>query len=166
MPYINVSFKEKSPMRRTEKEITNRKEIDEILSNAPICRIGLIDQEAPYLVPMNFGYKDNCLYFHSAPKGKKIEILKKNPIVCFEVEDDLSLINTGIPCKWSMQYKSVIGYGTASFITEPHQKQQALSIIIEHYAPGTKYEFPEKNLQEVLIIKVEINKISGKKSHD
>ncbi len=153
-------------MRRTEKEITNGRKIDEILSKATVCRLGLNDHGTPYIVPLNFGYKDHCLYFHSAPSGNKIEILKRNPTVCFEVEDDITLINTGIPCKWSMHYKSVIGYGTASLITDLHQKQEALSIIIEHYSPGTSYEFPEKNLHEVVIIKVAIDKMTGKKSHD
>jgi uncharacterized protein len=153
-------------MRRAEKEITNRREIDDILSKATICRIGLIDHGTPYIVPLNYGYKDNCLYFHSAPQGNKIELLKHNPTVCFEIEHDLSLITTGIPCKWSMHYKSVIGYGTASFITNICEKQEALSIIINHYSPGTSYEIPENNLHEIVIIKVEINKITGKKSQN
>jgi uncharacterized protein len=57
---------------------------------------------------MNFGYKDDILYLHSAPEGKKIDVLKRNPWVCFEVESDLEIINTQIPCKWSMNYTSVI----------------------------------------------------------
>jgi uncharacterized protein len=154
----------KEHMRRAEKQIKNRREIDTILSRATICRIGLIDQGIPYIVPLNFGYKDNCLYFHSAPDGKKIELLKRNPTVCFEAEDDLAIINTGIPCKWSMHYKSIIGQGAASFITEPDQKKEALSVIVDHYSPGTSYEFPEKNLNDIIIIKIEINQITGKKS--
>jgi nitroimidazol reductase NimA-like FMN-containing flavoprotein (pyridoxamine 5'-phosphate oxidase superfamily) len=157
-------FRRKEHMIRAEKEITNRREIDSILSKATVCRIGFIDHETPYIVPLNFGYHDNCLYFHSAPNGKKIELLKRNPLVCFEVELDLQIINTGIPCKWSMHYTSVIGYGAASFITDTQQKQKALSIIIDHYSPGTSYEFPEKNLHEVIVIKIEINQMTGKKS--
>lgn len=64
-------------MRRAEKEITNRREIDSILLKATVCRIGFIDHETAYIVPLNFGYSDNCLYFHSAPNGKKIDLLKK-----------------------------------------------------------------------------------------
>lgn len=153
-------------MRRTEKEITNRREIDLILSKATVCRIGLIDQDAPYIVPLNFGYSNNCLYFHSAPNGKKIELLKKNPLVCFEVDIHHEIIYTGLPCRWSTNYESVIGYGKTSFITEMEQKQKALHIIIDHYSPGSSYVFPEKNLKEVTVIKIEISQMTGKKSYE
>jgi uncharacterized protein len=151
-------------MRRTEKEIINRSEIDTILSKATICRIGLVDNNNAYIVPLNFGYKNNCLYFHSAPNGKKIELITKNNIVCFEVDIDNEIIDSGIPCKWSSKYSSVIGYGKASILTDSSQKKDALNIIIDHYSPGTSYNFPEKNLREVIIIKIEITQMTGKKS--
>lgn len=151
-------------MRRAEKEITNRREIDEILSKATVCRIGFYDQQTPYIVPMNFGYNDNCLYLHSAPQGKKIDLLKSNPLVCFEVEQNIEIINTGIPCQWSMSYSSVIGYGTANIISDTKQKQEALQILIDHYSPGSSYVFPEKKLNEVTIIKIKITQMTGKKS--
>jgi nitroimidazol reductase NimA-like FMN-containing flavoprotein (pyridoxamine 5'-phosphate oxidase superfamily) len=58
-------------MRRTDKEIINRREIDTVLSKATVCRIGLVDNNVAYIVPLNFDYKNNCLYFHSASLGKK-----------------------------------------------------------------------------------------------
>jgi len=151
-------------MRRTDKEITNRREIDTILSKAAVCRLGLIDHDIPYIVPLNFGFRNNCLYFHSAPLGKKIELLKKNAIVCFEVDIDHEVIDKGIACNWTSKYASVIGYGKASFITDPAQKKDALNCIIDHYSPGSSYIFPEKNLKETTVIKIEINKITAKKS--
>lgn len=157
-------FREKERIRRAEKEITNRREIDSILQKATVCRIGFIDHETPYIVPLNFGYSNNCLYFHSAPEGRKIELLKKNPLICFEVDVHHELITTGFPCQWSMNYESVIGYGTACFITDVEQKQKALHIIIDHYSPGSSYVFPEKKLKEVTVIKIEINQMTGKKS--
>ncbi len=157
-------FQEKTRMRRTDKEITNRREIDTILSKATVCRIGLVDNSVAYVVPLNFGYRNNCLYFHSAPIGKKIELITQNNIVCFEVDINHELKNSGIPCKWSSKYASVIGYGKASFITGSAQKKDALNIIIDHYSSETSGNFPEKNLREVIIIKIEITQITGKKS--
>jgi len=151
-------------MRRTDKEITNRREIDMILSKATVCRIGLIDRNIPYIVPLNFGYKNNCLYFHSAPIGKKIELITKNNMVCFEVDIDHEIIDSGIPCKWSSKYASVIGYGKASFITDLAQKKDALHCIIDHYAPRASPTFPEKNLKVVTVIKIEVSHVTGKKS--
>jgi len=151
-------------MRRTDKEITNRREIDTILSKATVCRIGLVDNNVAYIVPLNFGYKNNCLYFHSAPIGKKIELIKKNNMVCFEVDIDHDIVNTGIPCNWSSKYVSIIGYGKARFITNTEQKQEALNIIIDHYSPGKSYDFPEKNIYQTAIIIIEITQMTGKKS--
>ena len=151
-------------MRRTDKEITNRREIDTILSKATICRIGLVDNNVAYIVPLNFGYKNSCLYFHSTPIGKKIELITKNNTICFEVDIDHEIIDSGIPCKWSSKYSSVIGYGKARFITDSAQKKDALNIIIDNYSPGTSYNFPEKNLHEITIIKIEITQMTGKKS--
>jgi nitroimidazol reductase NimA-like FMN-containing flavoprotein (pyridoxamine 5'-phosphate oxidase superfamily) len=157
-------FKEKSQMRRTEKEITNRREIDAILLKAAVCRLGLIDHDTAYIVPLNFGYSNNCLYFHSAHMGKKIELLKKNAVVCFEVDIDHEIIETGIACTWTSKYASVIGYGKASFITDPAQKKDAFQCIINHYSPGSSYTFADKNLKETTVIKIEITQVTGKKS--
>jgi len=62
-------------LRRKEKEITNRNEIEEILTHNTICRIALSDNNIPYLIPMNYGYKENKIFLHSAGTGKKIEII-------------------------------------------------------------------------------------------
>ncbi len=158
------SMKENRHMRRAEKEITGRKELEAILTKATICRIGFIDQNVPYIVPLNFGYKNGCLYFHSASEGKKIDLMKKNNFVCFEVDVDHDIVDTGIPCNWSSKYASIIGYGTVSFITNEGKKKEALNCIIDHYSPGTSYDFPKKNLDEVTVIQVKITQMAGKKS--
>ncbi len=151
-------------MRRNDKEITNRKELDEILTKARICRIGFIDKKIPYIVPMNFGYKNNCLYFHSAPVGKKIDLIRKNTVVCFEVDTDHDIVDTGIPCNWSTKYTSVIGYGKPSLIEDSNKKEEALNIIIDHYSKGNSYKFPENKVRTVAIIRIEITQMTGKKS--
>ena len=151
-------------MRRSEKEITDPKEIESILKSAQICRLAMVNKDTPYIVPLHFGFKGNILYFHCAPQGRKLDIISRNPFVCFEVETDHRIIDTGRPCDWSAQYASVIGYGTASLLPHPSQKKEALVIIVDHYAPGTKYDFEEKKLHDVAILKVEISSMTGKKS--
>ena len=151
-------------MRRKEKEIINKKEIEDILQEAQICRVAFCENNTPYIVPMNFGYKDNCLYFHCAKTGKKIDILKKNNNVCFEVDIKYDIKNTGVPCHWSTKYTSVIGFGKGFFIEDLKEKQQALHIIVNHYAPGTNYDYPEKSLRDVGIILIRITQMTGKRS--
>ena len=70
-------------MRRKDKEIIDKELIEEILERNRICRIGFVDGERPYIIPMNYGYKDNNLYVHSALEGKKIDILNINNNVTF-----------------------------------------------------------------------------------
>ena len=73
-------------MRRNEREITDPKIIEEIIHQATICRIALYDADYPYIVPLNYGYESGALYFHSAKEGKKIDLIRKNSRVCFEIE--------------------------------------------------------------------------------
>jgi nitroimidazol reductase NimA-like FMN-containing flavoprotein (pyridoxamine 5'-phosphate oxidase superfamily) len=73
-------------MRRKEKEMDSLVEAEVVIRNSLVCRLGLSDDNRPYVVPLSFGYENNTLYFHSASEGKKVEILKKNSNVCFEFD--------------------------------------------------------------------------------
>ena len=151
-------------MRRSEKAITDPEELQAVIQSARVCRLALVDNGTPYIVPMHFGIKGNALYFHCANKGRKLDIIKRNPAVCFEIESDHQITNTGKPCNWSTRYASVIGYGTASLVTDILQKTEALAVIVAHYAPGTVYEFQPKKVGEVAVLKVDITSMTGKKS--
>ena len=78
----------------------------------------------------------------------------------------MHIINTGIPCNWKNSYSSVIGFGKAEIIENYNEKVKALNAIIDHYSPGTKYEFQKENVSRTAIIKIEIEEITGKKSID
>ena len=150
-------------MRRKEKEITDKSEIESIIRKSLVCRLGLADDGSPYIVPLCFGYKDNGLYFHSAKEGRKIEILKRNNDVCFEFDDNLEVQTGKAACDWGMKYRSVIGYGRASFIEDPEEMRKALDIIMRQYADGD-FEYSEKVFGKALVIKVDIQSMTGKKS--
>lgn len=151
-------------MRRKDREIIDSELIEKIVSTALICRVGMIDDGRPYIVPMNFAYQDKCLYLHSAREGQKIEILKRNNQVCFEMELDTELVKSKQPCKWSMRYLSVIGFGKAHFIDDLLTKQASLDLIMQKYSASQPYQYPEQILSKLLIIKVEIEEITGKKA--
>ena len=53
--------------------------IENLISKAKVCRLGLTDENQPYVVPLCFGYRENALYFHTGKKGRKMDILKKKP---------------------------------------------------------------------------------------
>jgi hypothetical protein len=104
------------------------------------------------------------IYFHSAKQGKKIEILKENKHVCFEIDLDFDIKEADSPCEFSAKYKSVIGLGEAEFITNPQKKREALNIIMDHYTGKREYKFNEEMLKKTIIIKVDILELTGKKS--
>jgi nitroimidazol reductase NimA-like FMN-containing flavoprotein (pyridoxamine 5'-phosphate oxidase superfamily) len=144
-------------------EIVETKKIENIITKATVCRLGLADGNQPYVIPLSFGYRDNTLYFHTGKKGKKMEILKKNNRVCFEMEADLEIIPADNPCKWNMRYKSVVGYGHASILKDPAEKRKALDVIVRHYG-GTPMEYDGKRVDGLAVIKVAIDRMKGKES--
>jgi uncharacterized protein len=151
-------------MRKKEYEITDFAEIEEILGKTWVCRLGLADGGTPYIVPMNFGYRDRALYFHTGHAGKKIDILKKNNTVCFEVEIDAAPVRSDTACGWGMTYRSIVGTGRASFIDDPAGKKQALDIIMAHYDGTGPWEYRQASFEKACIIKVEIETITGRKT--
>jgi nitroimidazol reductase NimA-like FMN-containing flavoprotein (pyridoxamine 5'-phosphate oxidase superfamily) len=150
-------------MRRKDKEIQDKNLIFEILKKAHICRLGLSDNNIPYVVPLNFVHFKNTLYIHCAKEGKKIEILKKNKNVCFEIDINTKLILKDPVCASTMQYQSVIGFGKASFVTEKQEKEKALNLIVEKYAKK-KMPLNEKMVESTAVIKIEVKKVTGKQS--
>ena len=150
-------------MRKREKEITGKTAIEAIILRSTVCRLALSENDRPYIVPLCFGYKDNALYFHSARKGKKVDILRKNKRVCFEFDTDQETVSSESPCKWTMNYRSVIGNGRASLIHDPEAKRQAFDIIMHHYSDKLS-AYSEAGLNNSLIIKVEIESMTGRQS--
>jgi len=151
-------------MRRTDKKIKDNRQIDEIMRKANCCRIALVDGNYPYIVPVNFAVSNNHLYFHSAKEGRKIDILKKNNFVCFEMDVEGEIVKGENACFWGMKYLSIIGFGQAFFIEDNTGKKKALDLLMEKYAGKSGFSYADNELDKIIIIDVEINKISGKQS--
>jgi len=150
-------------MRRTEKEIGDRTEIDAIIRRSQVCRLGLSDEGLPYVVPLCFGYDGNALYFHCAQEGRKLEILRRNPRVCFEFDIVEGLIEAEQGCDWGIRYQSVIGYGTARVVEDAVDKRKALAIIMAQYSAGT-FAFPPEMVSRTAVVEIEIESLAGKQS--
>ena len=150
-------------MRRKEKEITEKAAMEAIIRRASVCRLAMTKGDEPYVLPLCFGYQDNTLYFHSARQGKKIDILRENSNVCFEFDVDHEIMEADRACGWGMKYLSVVGYGKASFIDEPELKRKMLSVIMANYS-GKSFAYQEGAVAETLIIRVDIERMTGKRS--
>lgn len=149
-------------MRRKDREITDPGEMAAILESAPVCRLAMADGDKPYVIPLCFGFDGKTIYIHSAREGKKIDILRKNPRCCLEVDSTEGPLPDDNPCSWEMQYQSVICTGTARFVDEPGEKSRALTCILAHYG-GTEHVFSEKELDRVCVIRIDIGEMTGKK---
>lgn len=151
-------------MQKREKEITDRSEINKILKTGVICRVAFFDDPFPYLLSFNYGYHDNCIYIHSALKGKKIDLINKNPRIAFEVTTDVEIVEAAKACGWSTKYNSVCGTGIAELQTRQSAKKRGLDIIMEQHGSRTVGDYNLKSIAEMLIIKIEIEQVTGKKS--
>ena len=151
-------------MRRAEKEITSRAEIDAILHGCTVCRLGFAVENEPYVVPVSFGYDGRDLYFHTAKTGRKIDCIEANRRACFEVERDVELIrNPDQPCEWSFAFESVIGFGTVHELTSDEDRERGLNRIMEHYS-GRHWRFDQTAIRGVRVWRLVIDSITGKRS--
>ena len=151
-------------MRRTDREVTARAEIDDIVRASLVCRVAMARDNLPYLVPLCFGYDGTALYVHTAAEGKKIEHFEANQQVCFEFERNVELRrDSHSACKWSMTYESEIGYGTIGELLEPVDKEKALNEIMRQYS-GRNWPLHASSVASVRVWKIAIASITGKRS--
>ena len=153
-------------MRRKEREITDIVEIGSIISCCDVCRIALSDNNIPYIVTMNFGYtggSGNKLYFHCAREGKKLEIIRKNNLVCFQFDTDHQLEHGEDACDFGMSYRSVVGWGNIKIITEEEEKKRGLDYIMSHYSDRVEFNYKQAVLNKTIVLRLDISEMKGKK---
>ena len=153
------------PMRRRNNEVEEIEEIHKIIEKCDVIRVGMSVNNMPYIVPMNFGFKDNIFYFHGAKAGRKIDMIKANPHVCFELDTDHYLVGESHrACDWTMTFASVMGTGFMTIIDDKDQKREALNILMAQYGGDDPYDYEDSMLSRIGIMKLEIEGITGKKS--
>lgn len=153
-------------MRRKDREITDLNEILSIIKKCDVCRIALFDEEFPYIVPLNFGVKVDkeqiVFYFHGASAGKKIELIKACNKVAFEMDCEHRLITGPTSCHYTMAYESVCGNGEMAIVSA-EEKVTALKCLMKQYVEADDFEFDEKAVQAVTVLKLTVQAITGKR---
>ena len=153
-------------MRRKDREVTDFAKIENIISRCTCCRIGFQDDGEVYIVPLNFGYEAKgdtyIFYFHGAKEGRKINLIKKNPIVGFEMDTDYALNEADLACGYSARFQSIIGSGVVSIVSEIEEKKLGLSLLMEHNTGKKNWNFDEKMVNAVTVFKLEVAKMSCK----
>ncbi len=146
-------------MYRSDREVIDPIHIESIFKLSNICRLAFHNEPVPYIVPMNYGYYNNKLYLHSANKGLKLDLLKKNNNVAFEIENKIEMVQ--IIDGTTMKYQSIIGQGIIRILESDQDKQEALKHLIEH-SGGQFRRHEEKTLNRVTMLEIEITKLTAK----
>lgn len=150
-------------MRRKDREVTSHKWMMEVLENAEWLELAMAGADGwPYVVPLNYGYGDDFLIIHGARDGKKIDLIRENSKVAFNVSIDTEVVrNEEDPSEFSMKYKSVSGRGIASFVEDLREKREALQILMEHYK-GPKEPIKDATIDRTSVIRIQITEMTGK----
>lgn len=155
-------------MRRKEREITDINEIINIIKKNIVCRIALLDNDMPYILPMNFGFtyenEKICFYFHSAKEGKKVDIINNNPHAVLEIDGEHKVLSGETACSYSMNFESVIAKGKLKIIdnNDTDEKIKGLNSIMKQCTGKEGFDFAQK-IDSVLILKFETEEITAKK---
>ena len=154
-------------MRRKDREISDKELIEEVIRNSDVCHVAFADDNTPYIVTMNFGYSGGekpALYFHCAPEGRKLDMMKKNSHVCFQMDTDHRITIGEKGCDWGMKYKSVVGYGRLSVADTDEERKKGLDLIMDQYGGSGKYDYDPKVFSQTMVLRLEITEISAKEA--
>ncbi len=153
-------------MTRREQQVTDINEIIEILEKSKVVHVGMIDGDEPYVVPMNYGYvleNDKLtIYLHGARRGRKIDAIKANPKVFYEMCCDITPFEGEVACKYGITYASIMGRGLATLVEDVEEKKKALSILMKTQT-GKDFQFEDKLTTVVSIIKIDTLEFTAKK---
>ncbi|NDO43036.1 pyridoxamine 5'-phosphate oxidase family protein [Thomasclavelia cocleata] len=154
-------------MRRKDRKVVESR-FKEIILACYCCRLGFNDDGKIYIVPLSFGYHEEnnkrIFYFHGAAEGRKIELIKKNKYVGFELDTSYKLVTSNLPCNHSAFYRSIIGNGKVSFVEDEDEKKLALRMIMEHSTGKKDWQFTDSMVSSVCVFKLEVLEISGKEN--
>jgi uncharacterized protein len=152
-------------MRRRDREITDIHEFEDIINKADVCRIALANDNVPYIVSMNFGYDNQLMtfFFHCASEGRKLDMIRRNNHVCFELDIDHEIVKGKKGCDWGSKFTSIVGYGDIDIITEKNEKIAGLNSIMTHYGGIQHYEYDDKTVEQTTVLRLKISEMTGKK---
>ncbi|MHA1507897.1 MAG: pyridoxamine 5'-phosphate oxidase family protein [Promethearchaeota archaeon] len=167
-------------MQKKDREILDKRILSEIMKNGKFSTISMCRNDEPYIVTLSYGFDeiDNCLYFHSAHKGLKLEYLKKNQKVCGTILEDLGYVNSAC----SHKYRSIVFWGDMTIVEDLDEKKHAFDIMLKHLEEKHAFDIMLKHLEDnpsklkkrffkseesynnTCLLKLEISLITGKAS--
>ena len=152
-------------MTKRERQVTDLVEIRRILDTGKVLHLGLAVNDEPYVVPMNYGYtmEDGklVLYLHCAHQGKKLDMIRANSRVFFEIDCDHKPFAGEKPCQYGLVYSSVMGRGTASIVEDVEEKKQAMTILMKTQT-GKDFTFEDRLVSIVTVVRIDVAEYTAK----
>ncbi len=149
-------------MRRSDRELS-RAEAEQILLDGEYGVLSTVSADGqPYGVPMNYAYKDGCIFLHcSSAGGLKTQNLEKNPRACFTVVSATELL----PDKFATRYLSAVCFGTVEILKARDDKREGIECILRKYSPdfveqGLKYI--DAAIDRIYVLHLRIETLIGK----
>lgn len=153
-------------MRRQDRRITDPAVIRAVLDKCRTLHLGLVEDGRAYIVPLNYGWTEEngryILYAHSAAEGRKIDLIRGGADVGFEMETGVEYFDADTACGWGNRYESIIGEGSATLLSTPEEKRQALAAIMAHYSARREYTFEDAMVDLVQVIQIDVTALSCK----
>lgn len=160
-------------IRMINRACTDEKQIKQFLEGAQTAFLGLVDQHMPYVIPLNYVYKDGSFYFHGANEGRKIDILTNNRNACITISENYGTMVDPIPAEIDTAYISVVANGLVEFVTDLNEATAAMQAMLDKYVPDY-YQAPlsKKHIEKyqsslgskTLVLKVKPTSITVKEN--
>ena len=136
-------------IRQEKLQCIDNERVNQFLSVARTGCLGLSDGENPYVVPLNFIWMNNTLYFHGAAQGRKINLIQANRNCCFTIYEDYGTMVDPVPAKTDSAYMSVMLFGVLEEVSDLKEATAAMQAMLDKYVPG----YYDNNLSQAHIEK-------------
>lgn len=153
-------------MRRRDREITDKKLIEEFIAGEQILRIAFYDEGEIYIVPVNYGYTYTngiyTFYFHGAKSGRKYDLSKREPLIGFEIDGNYKLLESEIACGYTANFQSVIGTGKIYLVEDKNEKIKGLDTIMMQTTHTTEWNYTDEMVEAVAVFRLDVKELTCK----
>ncbi len=140
---------------------------EKLLKGEKIGRLGMHGDQYPYVIPLCYTYHDGAIYFHARKKGQKLDYIRNNNRVCFQVDKVNTLRTASSPCDYSLKYTSVILFGLAEEVQDFNEKAEVLDLLTAAFSNGQPTTPIEKHeIDNVAVIKISVDNMMVKVNTD
>lgn len=143
----------------------DRETVHQILDTGIVCHVGFNVDGQPYVIPTNYGRKDDTLYIHGSAASRMLRTLGGGIPVCVTVTHLDGLVLARSAFHHSVNYRSVVILGTAKLVEDPAQKKEALRIFTEQVMQGRWNDIrqpTEQELKATTVLAIELEEVSAK----